>query len=61
MENPGSSFNYNFIMNELVPYVLNKIPYDIPFIKIYIDDLLFSIPVKKKRGFSKFQQLSSKK
>lgn len=37
----------NFVLDELVQDVLSLIPYDVPFVKRYVDDLILSVPSER--------------
>lgn len=48
MGNPASPSLANIVMNFLINNFLKKITYDIPFIKIYVDDTSLAVPKSKK-------------
>lgn len=47
MGNPASPILANLVMNELITSTINKLPFDLPFIKLYVDDTLLSCPSNK--------------
>ena len=47
MGNPASPVLANLVMNELLLDVLHKLPFDLPFIKLYVDDTLLACPVDR--------------
>lgn len=44
MGNPASPILANLVMNHLVTEVLKELPFDIPFIYVYVDDTVLSAP-----------------
>lgn len=58
MENPASPVLANITTNYLMKNVMQKIPFDIAYIKVYVDDTSLTIPKIKKNGTSILQRSS---
>lgn len=48
MGNPASPILANLVMNELITCVLDTLPFDIPLMKIYVDDSILAVPMNRE-------------
>lgn len=44
MGNPASPVLSNLVMNDLINFCLNKLPFKVDFLKVYVDDTILAVP-----------------
>lgn len=44
MENPANPVLANIVMNHILKKIKGTLPFSVPFLKVYVDDIVIAIP-----------------